>query len=143
MRASILVACLTALACSDLDPDTGSALSSLCSDGDSDTGKSTSFARDIQPILVDRCKACHFPDGVAPIGLQVTGLDLSSYATIIAGARPGPVIAANQPCESILFLKVNPGPPFGGRMPLNGPPFLTDAQIQLIHDWIAEGALAD
>jgi hypothetical protein len=127
----------------ELDPDTGAAVAPLCGASDSDPGQPTSFASDVAPILAARCKACHFPDGVAPIGLQVTGLDLSTYATVIAGATAGPVVVAGQPCSSVLFLKVSPGPPFGGRMPLNGPPFLTDAQIQVIHDWIAEGALAD
>jgi hypothetical protein len=126
-----------------LDPDTGAAVAPLCGASDSDPGQATSFANDVAPILAAHCKTCHFPDGVAPIGLQVTGLDLSTYATVIAGATAGPVVVAGQPCSSVLFLKVSPGPPFGGRMPLNGPPFLTDAEIRLIHDWIAEGALAD
>ena len=126
-----------------LDPDTGPAVAAACVDADSDTGQAVSYGQNIQPIFNDRCRFCHFPDGVAPIGLQVTGLNLSSYRTVLAGATAGPVIQASRPCSSILFLKVSPGPPFGGRMPLNGPPFLTDGQIQLIHDWIAEGALAN
>jgi hypothetical protein len=29
----------------------------------------------------------------------------------------------------------------GLRMPRNGPPFLTDAQVKMIRDWITAGAL--
>jgi mono/diheme cytochrome c family protein len=140
----VLILVLALAGCIDaLEPDTGAALAGRCVDEDSDTGTSVSFVTDIAPVFAERCAACHFPDGIAPIGLQVTGLDLSSHASVIAGARTGAVVVADKPCASVLFLKVSPGPPFGGRMPLNGPPFLTDGQIQLIHDWIAEGALAE
>lgn len=134
----LLAGCIDAL-----DPDTGPAVASLCLDEDSDPGTAVSYASDVQPIFNARCQSCHFPTGIAPIGLEVTGLDLSSHATVLAGATAGVVVEAAQPCASILYEKVSPGPPFGGRMPLNGPPFLTDGQIQLIHDWIAEGALAN
>jgi hypothetical protein len=126
-----------------LDPKTGPAIAARCVDDDSDPGASVSFAKDIQPIFDMRCKFCHYPTGGAPIGLETTGLDLSSHAAVLAGAAAGPVVVAGQPCASILYEKVSPGPPFGSRMPLNGPPFLTDAQLQLIHDWIAEGGLAN
>jgi hypothetical protein len=35
---------------------------------------------------------------------------------------------------------VGEAPPFGARMPLNGPPFLDERDRQLLADWIAEGA---
>ncbi len=144
MRLVVLLLGALAAAC-DLEPDVGGAVAARCADDDGDPGTVTSFATDIQPIFLDRCRSCHFPDGAAPIGLRTTGLDLSSYATVIAGAtvEAEVVVVAGKPCESILWQKVSPGPPFGGRMPLSGPPFLTDEQIQLIHDWIAEGALAN
>jgi hypothetical protein len=37
--------------------------------------------------------------------------------------------------------KLESTPPFGSRMPLDGPPYLEDAEVLLIRDWIAEGAL--
>jgi hypothetical protein len=135
---------LAAAGCIDaLDPQTGPAVAARCVNDDTDPGTTVSFAGDVQPILDLRCKGCHYPTGANPVGLQATGLDLSSVASVLAGGNAGPVVVAAQPCGSILYEKVLPGPPFGARMPLSGPPFLTDAQLQVIHDWIAEGGLAN
>jgi hypothetical protein len=56
---------------------------------------------------------------------------------VISGER---IVVPGNPCRSLIVEKVREYPSFGGRMPLNGPPFLTDEEIQLISDWIAEGA---
>jgi hypothetical protein len=50
------------------------------------------------------------------------------------------IVVAGDPCASIMYQKLSDAPPFGSRMPLNGPPFWTDDELQLLHDWIAEGA---
>ena len=140
MRAALVFLVLCAGCLDDIGPNVGTPIAALCSNAPA--GSSTvSFAHDIKPIFDAHCKFCHYPNGAAPIGLQVTGLNLSTYDTVISGAIAGPVVIPDEPCSSILYLKVTPGPPFGSRMPFNGPPFLTDGEIQLIHDWIAEGAL--
>lgn len=138
----VLVAIAAAACLDNLGPQVGAPVASLCAN-DAESSTEVSFARDVQPIFDVHCKACHYPNGIAPIGLQVTGLNLSTYPSVISGATAGPVVVADQPCQSVLYLKVTPGPPFGSRMPFNGPPFLTNGEIQLIHDWIAEGALAN
>jgi len=144
MRLCLAALVLALAGCIDaLDPEVGPPSTARCLDDDSDPGTAVSFTRDIQPIFDDRCKFCHYPTGGAPIGLDFTGLDLSSYRTVLAGATTSVVVVAGKPCASIIVQKVSQGPPFGSRMPLNGPPFLTDGQIQLIHDWVAEGALAN
>jgi mono/diheme cytochrome c family protein len=140
MRAALTLLAVLA-ACDSLEPRVGPAALARCLDDDSDPDTQVSYQADIQPIFSERCKTCHTPGGAAPIGLQFTGLDLSSHQTVLAGAIAGPVVVPGQPCASVLLGKVSPGPPFGSRMPLNGPPFLSDRQLQLIHDWIAEGAL--
>lgn len=142
MRAAVVLLAVCAGCLEDIGPNVGAPIAALCAN-DAAGSSTVSFARDIQPIFDSRCKSCHYPNGVAPIGLQVTGLNLSTYQTVISGAIMGPVVIADEPCSSVLYLKVTPGPPFGSRMPLNGPPFLPDGDIQLIHDWIAEGALAN
>jgi hypothetical protein len=133
-------------ACTQLEPDVGGLLAGGCKDVDSDPGRPISFAGDVRPLL-DRplggC-SCHLPNGTGPgPGIQLAGLNLVSYATLRAGgASSGPRIAIpGQPCDSLLYLKIGTAPPFGSRMPLNGPPYYTPAEIQLISDWIAEGAL--
>ena len=38
------------------------------------------------------------------------------------------------------YIELGEGPPFGSRMPLDGPPYLEDVDLELIGDWIVEGA---
>ena len=62
----------------------------------------------------------------------------SNDAARAAGFRR---VVPNNPDRSFLLTKLqNPTAAEGARMP-NGKPPLTDAQIQLIHDWISQGAL--
>jgi hypothetical protein len=124
-----------------LGPEVGAPLTSRCVPDDTNPGASVSYRRDIVPILTTRCFTCHTPTGATPIGFQLTGLDLGSYTTLRAGGATGGAntIVPGDPCASVLFQKLSPGPPFGSRMPLDGA--LSDTQLQLVHDWIAEGAL--
>ena len=128
-----------------LAPDVGPLLPSACSDADGQPGSTVSFAAQIRPIL-DRPMAgcsCHLPAAGEPgTATQQSGLSLGSYASLReGGTNSGPqIVIAGQPCASILYQKVSDAPPFGSRMPLSGPPFLTSDELQLLHDWIAEGA---
>jgi len=125
-------------------PDVGPPLHAACENTDSDPAHDTSFTHDIVTMFDEyHCVRCHTPDGPTPIGYMVGGLDLSSYDTLRAGgARSGAsVIVPGMPCASILLQKVGPAPPFGTRMPLDGPPYLEPHDMQTISDWIAEGAL--
>jgi hypothetical protein len=130
----LLAGCLDAIG-----PEVGAPLAARCIDEDSNPGADVSFARDIRPLLTPRCTGCHGPGG---LGFEVARLDLTSYSALRAGGVTGGsgIVVPGQPCESVLVQKIGEGPPFGARMPLSGPPFLTDAQQALIHDWIAEGA---
>ena len=136
-----LIVTLTSSAC-DLEPDVGAPFAERCANTDSAPSTPVSFARDVQPILARICSTCHYPGGENAIGLQLGGLDLSSYDTLKQGGAhsSGVLVQPTLPCESILYQKVSPGPPFGSRMPLNGPPVLSSDELGVIHDWIAEGA---
>jgi len=133
--------CLT-----DLEPQVGALLQSPCADEDSDPGAAVGFGADILDALlaqpVGGCMSCHDPSQGSPLGFTVGGLDLSSYAGLRRGGAQGgsDVVVPEQPCSSVLVLKLGPAPPFGSRMPLNGPPFLSPAEQQRVRDWIAEGA---
>lgn len=135
--------------CSEFSPvQTPPNLAARCSDRDSNPAVEVSFRRDILEgiFLVNRDTApgcsCHNPADPLPVGLQMSGLDLSSFSGVRRGGMntATTIIVPNQPCGSVLFLKVTQTPPLGARMPRNGPPFLSEAQIMLIHDWISEGA---
>ncbi len=86
---------------------------------------------DIQPILQARCVMCHAGDG-APLGLRLTSLD-----ELLKGSSIRQVVVSGDPAGSELIrrLKGQSQP----RMPMTGPPFLSDAEVSLVEDWIAGG----
>lgn len=88
-----------------------------------------SFA-EVSAILNDRCVKCH-SGAAAPMGL-----DLSSYATAMAGGWTGSVVTAGD-AQSPLLRRIRGE--VSPRMPLDGPPFLTDAEIATISDWVMAG----
>jgi mono/diheme cytochrome c family protein len=142
-----VAACMLAIAlagCLDpLEPELGPPVHARCVGEDSDPATDVSFDQQIRRgIFEAECVACHTPGGDSPIGLEVGGLDLSSYASVRAGGAitGDQAIIPGDPCASLLVQKLGEAPPFGGRMPLDGPPFLSATAQQTIIDWIAEGA---
>jgi hypothetical protein len=139
-----MIASFSLLGCLDpFAPEVGAPLHPICRDEDSDPAKDIVFSTDIlETVLKKDCGFCHFPDGGNPIGITIGGLDVSSYASLRRGGANSlqAIIVPDRPCESILIQKVMDGPPFGARMPLNGPPYLSATDINLLRDWIAEGA---
>ena len=87
---------------------------------------------DVDAIFQDRCVVCHSGE-YAPLGLQ-----LDSHAGLLAGSENGPVVLMDSVEESALIQRLTGmAEP---RMPLDGPPFLADDQIDLIRAWIVSGA---
>ena len=89
-----------------------------------------SFTNDIIPIIQSRCYACHGGDK----GTE-EGLDMNSYANLMAGSYNGPVVVAGNADDSLIVQML-----VKGKMPKRGPK-LTPPQVQLIIDWINQGAL--
>ena len=143
--AGALAAALAAAGGCSVMPDVGPRLAGTCDDSDGHPGKSVSFTSDIHPLIFRSAGGCgcHLPtpngDGV---GTQISGLNLSSLSTLRAGGVNSGMhmIIAGEPCSSIMYQKLSDAPPFGSRMPLNGPPFWNADELQLLHDWISEGA---
>ncbi len=141
------VAVVAVVACAQLEPDVGPLLANACDNADTQPGATVSFAIQIRPLLnrplaMAGC-GCHMPSAGGPgTAIQLSGLDLSSLASLRAGGLTSGtrIVVPGAPCASIIYLKVDEAPPFGSRMPLGGPPFLTQDEIGLLHDWIAEGA---
>ncbi|MEL7367708.1 MAG: c-type cytochrome domain-containing protein [Myxococcota bacterium] len=129
-----------------VDPKVGEPLAARCANEDSDPDNEVSFTRDLLPVFRGETNSvgcsCHNPDDPNPIGVQESGLDLTVYSQLRAGGVNSlrTIVIPGAPCDSVLWQKVSPGPPFGSRMPFNGPPFLDENIRQLISDWIAEGA---
>ena len=88
--------------------------------------------KDVATILNERCVLCHQGDA-APLGLR-----LDSFAGLMTGSERGPVVTPGEPDESEIIRRLE-GSSLP-RMPLTGPPFLDDAQIALVRQWIAAGA---
>ena len=91
-----------------------------------------SYASQIIPIFDNNgCSGCHGGSG---------GLWVKPYAQLMAGGNHGPVIIAGNADSSTLIRKLTMAkPPFGSRMPLGGFP-LPDTTVQVIRDWINQGA---
>ena len=144
-RTALVAAALAVLGACALEPDVGPLLAGTCKNADTNPDARVSFANDIRPLfnrMTGGC-GCHMPSAAGPgTGTQLSGLDLSSLASLrVGGASSGSrIVVAGEPCSSILYLKVEQAPPFGSRMPLGGPPFFTDQEEDLLHDWISEGA---
>lgn len=126
-----------------LGPTVGPPQGEACDASDSDPGLDVHFAADLlDGVFADSdidCARCHTGDGE---GLRQSGFDMTSYATVrVGGGRSGAsIVIPGDPCDSILVQKLDVSPPFGARMPRNGPPFLSAAQLQMVRDWIIEGA---
>jgi hypothetical protein len=89
-----------------------------------------SFSNDILPIIQSRCLTCHGGDRGAE-----EGLDMNSYANLMAGSENGPVVLAGDADGSLMVEML-----IQNKMPKRGPK-LTPPQIQLINDWINQDAL--
>jgi len=99
----------------------------------SDAAESISFSREVQPLLAKHCFSCH--------GANETegGLALNERDAAIAESDSGAfAIVPGKPDESELIRRVLSAD-VDERMPAEGDP-LADREIQILRDWIAEGA---
>lgn len=88
-----------------------------------------SFATDVLPIIQSRCVNCHGGDRIEE------GLSMNSHAEIMAGSENGPVVMPGDAANSLMAQLV-----IEQEMPKRGPK-LTPPQVQVIVDWINQGAL--
>lgn len=90
------------------------------------------FERQIRPLLVKRCYACH--SGTRNSG----GLSLEHKPGWQRGGDSGPAIVPGKPDDSLLIDAINyrslemPPPDKGGK--------LSDSEIRLLTDWVKQGA---
>jgi len=91
-------------------------------------GAAVSFAQDILPILQENCPRCH------GTSRQSADLKLNTHENLMLGSEDGAVVIPGNSAESILLEMIR-----AGAMPKGGTK-LSDADIQLIADWIDAGA---
>ena len=97
--------------------------------GQSPQGATVSFANDVFPIIQSRCINCHGGDRTEE------GLVMLTFADIMTGSNNGPVVIPGDAEHSLLAELVATQ-----KMPKRGPK-LTPPQVQVIIDWINQGAL--
>jgi WD40 repeat protein len=95
-----------------------------------------SYYRDVRPILQAHCQGCHQPAKLAG------GLNLTVAKNLFVGGESGtPSVLPGKPDDSYLIELISPIDEVAempkGKAPLNA------AQIALIRQWIAEGAVDD
>lgn len=84
------------------------------------------FQHDVLPVMQQRCIGCH--------GEQASGgLDLRTLESVMKGSSGGPAVSPGHPESSVLWEKIA-----SDAMPMGGDP-LTDAEKNLIRDWITNG----
>ena len=92
------------------------------------------YARDIKPVLKERCYACH---GALK---QEAGLRLDTGALVRKGGDSGEVLDIGDPATSVLIERIAARDE-ADRMPPEGRPLAVE-EIELFKRWIADGALS-
>lgn len=122
-------------------------------DGGDASSRTVSFADDIRPMIkrsatdpdAKGCYPCHDGRAAKHVGLDLGGLDLSTLGKLRQGGvtSGSNIIVPGDPEKSAIIQKLRGTYPYGTRMPKNGPPFWTDAEIELVAQWIREGAVGE
>src|SRR5262245_46075760 len=96
-----------------------------------------SYAKDVLPLFQQHCIGCHQP--ARPQG----GYVMTSRERMLEPGTSGETgVVPGKPEESKLFTQLLPEGKKPPKMPKNKPPF-TAQQLELVKNWIAQGALDD
>ena len=107
--------------------------------------KPVSYKRDIQPVLIANCLACH--DGKGE-GSLASGLNLKTYDSLMKGTKFGSVVVPGSAVSSTLYRVLTDDVDPKIRMPPRGKESLaqgrgeplSEEQIRDIELWIDQGA---
>jgi cytochrome c553 len=103
--------------------------------GTAQTSKTAVTQREVLPIVLRRCTACHGPRR------QEGGLDLRTRAAMLRGGKSGPAIVPGKPEASLAIKKIRAGdmPPRQRLVEASVKP-IESAETDLLAGWIAAGA---
>jgi hypothetical protein len=126
--------------CSSLQPEVGERLEA-CVDMDSNPATPVDFKTQVRPIIDARCASCHVYGRGTEQGYREVGFDQGTLGTLRKGGTNTRtnILVPGKPCSSAYVQKIRGTFATGARMPRNAPP-LSREEIQVIMDWIAEGA---
>jgi mono/diheme cytochrome c family protein len=99
--------------------------------------RAVSYSAQVQPIIEQRCMECHQP---GEHGYEESGLEMTSYASLMQGTRFGPIIEPGEPMNSVLNQLVEGRAHPSIAMP-HGRDRLPDSEIALLRRWVEQGAL--
>ena len=101
--------------------------------------KSVSYSKDVQPILSKNCSECH---ATGKPGLEASGLDTTSYASLMKGGKFGPLVKPGDAFTSALNMLVEGRAHPSIRMP-HGKEKLPASDIETLKNWVNQGAKND
>ncbi len=101
-------------------------------------GGEISYMIDVRPIIHDYCLNCHSPGGK---GYVKSGLDMSTYESLMKGTKYGAVVKPGD-SETSTFTKLLTGTNRGLKMPagLNASGTLDRQYILVLRKWVQQGA---
>lgn len=88
------------------------------------------FAK-VQPLLQQKCAACHGENGKE-------GIDLRTYGSLMKGGEHGAIVVPGDAANSVLVQALR-GTNGKKQMPMKADP-LSEEEIKLVEDWIQAGA---
>jgi hypothetical protein len=91
----------------------------------------------VVPILDKHCKSCHMP---GQAGYVVSGFELESYETLMAGTQFGPVVLPGDPLTSVLVMLIEGRVDPALKMPHGDATTPTKEEILTIRRWVEQGA---
>ncbi len=98
--------------------------------------KEISFKADVQPILKQYCMECHAAGGQ---GTEKSGLQVTSYDSLMKGTRFGAIIKPGDTLTSAMIMLVEGRADASIKMP-HGKASLPREKIDLLKRWVEQGA---
>ncbi|MBC8113165.1 MAG: hypothetical protein H7062_02210, partial [Candidatus Saccharimonas sp.] len=101
-------------------------------------GRPVEFEKDIQPILDEKCVACH------NVAIAESKLVLEDVPAMLKGGKRGPAVVAKDPAKSLIFNVASRAmdpvmPPLPNKVSAAA---FTPQELGLLKKWIEEGAVA-
>ena len=93
------------------------------------------YSRDVLPVLEAKCVKCHGGKR------QKAELRLDSFEAVMEGCEYGPVLVPKEPLASALIQVLHLPLEHDRHMPPEGKEQLTEAEIELLTEWVRAGAL--
>jgi hypothetical protein len=96
-----------------------------------------SFSQDVKPIIDQNCISCHQAEGE---GALASGFDMTSYDSLMKGAKFGPMVIAGdvEGSNMVVLMEGRADPSIS--MPHGQEKSVSKADIQTIRLWIEQGA---